>query len=436
MAKTIARQRWYRLIPIVFITYSLAYLDRANFGFAAAGDMARDLHITEAVKSLLGSLFFLGYFFFQIPGALYAANKSAKKLIFWSLILWGAMAMATGIFKDINVLIVIRFMLGVVESAVMPAMLIFLSRWFTKSERSRANTFLVLGNPATLLWMSILSGYLIKSVGWRWMFIYEGLPAIIWAFFWWRLVEDRPKDAQWLSVSEKQELEDELHREQQQIKPVRNYAAAFRSRTVVLLCVQYALWSIGVYGFVIWLPSIIHAAPDMNIVKTGWLSAVPFVLAIAGMISVSYFSDKTLKRKIFIWPFLLVGAVAFYCSYLIGPGNFWLSFVLLIIAGGAMYAPYGPFFAVLTEILPKNVSGGAIALINSFGALGSFAGSYLVGYLNGRTGGFSASYIFMAGSLFLSAIVTLVALRGTSGKLKEENTLQLSGAEPSVENII
>jgi len=436
MAKTIARQRWYRLIPIVFITYSLAYLDRANFGFAAAGDMARDLHITEAVKSLLGSLFFLGYFFFQIPGALYAANKSAKKLIFWSLILWGAMAMATGIFKDINVLIVIRFMLGVVESAVMPAMLIFLSRWFTKSERSRANTFLVLGNPATLLWMSILSGYLIKSVGWRWMFIYEGLPAIIWAFFWWRLVEDRPKDAQWLSVSEKQELEDELHREQQQIKPVRNYAAAFRSRTVVLLCVQYALWSIGVYGFVIWLPSIIHAAPDMNIVKTGWLSAVPFVLAIAGMISVSYFSDKTLKRKIFIWPFLLVGAVAFYCSYLIGPGNFWLSFVLLIIAGGAMYAPYGPFFAVLTEILPKNVSGGAIALINSFGALGSFAGSYLVGYLNGRTGVFSASYIFMAGSLFLSAIVTLVALKGTSGKLKEENTLQLSGAEPSVENII
>jgi len=436
MAKTIARQRWYRLIPIVFITYSLAYLDRANFGFAAAGDMAKDLHITDAVKSLLGSLFFLGYFFFQIPGALYAANKSAKKLIFWSLILWGAMAMATGIFKDINVLIVIRFMLGVVESAVMPAMLIFLSRWFTKSERSRANTFLVLGNPATLLWMSILSGYLIKSVGWRWMFIYEGLPAIIWAFFWWRLVEDRPKDAQWLSVSEKQELEDELHREQQQIKPVRNYAAAFRSRTVVLLCVQYALWSIGVYGFVIWLPSIIHAAPDMNIVKTGWLSAVPFVLAIAGMISVSYFSDKTLKRKIFIWPFLLVGAVAFYCSYLVGPGNFWLSFVLLIIAGGAMYAPYGPFFAVLTEILPKNVSGGAIALINSFGALGSFAGSYLVGYLNGRTGGFSASYIFMAGSLFLSAIVTLVALKGTSGKLKEESTLQLSGAEPSVENII
>src|SRR6478609_4317174 len=231
MANVIARQRWYRLVPIAFITYSLAYLDRANFGFAVAGGMAKALNITASISSLLGSLFFLGYFFFQIPGTLYAANNSAKKLIFWSLIAWGAMAMLTGMINNIGLLIVIRFMLGVVESAVMPAMLIFLSRWFTKSERSRANTFLILGNPATLLWMSVLSGYLVKSVGWRWMFIYEGLPAIIWAFFWWRLVDDQPKDAQWLSASEKQALEDQLQQEQQRIKPVRNYAEAFKSRT-------------------------------------------------------------------------------------------------------------------------------------------------------------------------------------------------------------
>ncbi|HTL09342.1 MAG TPA: MFS transporter [Chitinophagaceae bacterium] len=412
MANTVARQRWYRLIPIAFITYSLAYLDRANFSFAAAGGMAKDLNITPAVSSLLGSLFFLGYFFFQIPGTLYAANKSAKKLIFWSLILWGGLAMATGLISNISLLFIIRFMLGVVESAVMPAMIVFLSRWFTKSERSRANTFLILGNPATLLWMSILSGYLIKSVGWRWMFIYEGLPAIIWAFFWWRLVEDTPRNATWLKDKEKDDLEHMLHLEQQGIKPVKNYAAAFKSTTVILLCLQYALWSIGVYGFVIWLPSILNAAPDANIVKTGWLSSVPFVLAIIGMLSASYFSDKTLNRKAFIWPFLLIGAIAFYSSYMVGTTNFWLSFALLIIAGGAMYAPYGPFFAIITEILPKNVSGGAIALINSFGALGSFAGAFLVGYLNNSTGGFSASYIFMSGSLFLSAIITMIALKG------------------------
>ena len=399
------------MIPMAFITYSLAYLDRANFSFGVAGGMAKDLNITSQVSSLLGSLFFLGYFFFQIPGAAYAANKSAKKLIFWSLISWGALATATGLTSNVTLLIIIRFMLGVVESAVMPAMLILLSRWFTKNERSRANTFLILGNPVTILWMSVLSGYLIDAVGWRGMFILEGIPAIIWAFLWWRWISDSPEKASWLPADEKEQLSAQLKKEQEHIRPVKNYMVAFRSPAVILLSLQYALWSIGVYGFVMWLPSMIRSAPDMDIIKTGWLSAIPYVFAILGMLSVAWYSDKLQKRKIFVWPLLALGAIAFYCSYLVGSDNFWLSFVLLVIAGAAMYAPYGPFFAIITEILPKNVSGVSMALINSFGALGSFAGSYIVGYLNGSTGNFGASYLFMAGSLLMSAIVTMIALR-------------------------
>ena len=411
METVIAKRRWYRLIPIAFITYSLAYLDRANFGFGTAGGMAKDLNITPAISSLLGSLFFLGYFFFQIPGTHYAATKSTKRLIFWSLILWGACAMATGMTSNVDFLIVIRFMLGVVESAVMPSMVVLLSRWFTKKERSRANTFLILGNPVTILWMSVISGYLINSMGWRWMFILEGLPAIVWAFFWWNLVNDKPAEAKWLSEEEKIALQTMMLKEQQNIKPVKNYLQAFKTRAVILLSLQYAFWSIGVYGFVMWLPTIIKAAPNMSIVETGWLSSIPYVFAIIGMLTASYFSDKTLNRKIFVWPFLLIGAIAFYGSYLVGTDNFWLSFLLLVIAGAVMYAPYGPFFAIIPEILPSNVTAGAIALINSLGALGSFAGAYLVGYLNGVTGGFGASYIFMAGSLLIAAILTVVAFR-------------------------
>ena len=416
MEATIAKTRWYRLVPIAFITYSLAYLDRANFGFGTAGGMSRDLNITPGVASLLSSLFFLGYFFFQIPGTHYAAVRSTKKLIFWSLILWGFCAMATGLTKNVNFLIVIRFMLGVVESAVMPAMIVLLSRWFTKKERSRANTFLILGNPVTILWMSILSGYLINSLGWRWMFILEGLPAIIWAFFWWNLVNDKPKDAEWLTQQEKDALEDVLKSEQKNIKPVKNYMEAFKARAVILLCLQYAFWSIGVYGFVMWLPTIIKSGPNVNIVETGWLSAIPYLFAIIAMLSTSYFSDKILNRKIFVWPFLLIGAIAFYGSYLLGTSNFWLSYTLLVIAGAAMYAPYGPFFAIMPEILPANVTAGAIALINSLGALGSFAGAYLVGYFNGITGGFGVSYVFMAGSLLVAAILTLVAVQDSKTK--------------------
>lgn len=262
MAKVLSAKRWYRLMPVVFITYSLAYLDRANFSFGSASSMASDLMITPAVSSLLGALFFLGYFFFQVPGAAYAEKRSAKRLVFVSLILWGFLAAATGMLSDPTQLMVVRFLLGVVESFVMPAMLVFLCHWFTKKERSRANTVLILGNPVTVLWMSIVSGYFLHLFGWRLMFIIEGLPSLIWAF------------------------------------------------------------------------------------------------------------------------------------------------ILLVVAGGMMYAPYGPFFAFIPEMLPVNVAGGAMALINSFGALGSFVGAFLVGLLNSYTGDYGASYLFMACSLLIASGIT------------------------------
>ncbi|MFT0870081.1 MFS transporter [Pseudomonas sp. CAM1A] len=404
----LAPRRWWYIMPIVFITYSLAYLDRANYGFAAASGMADDLKITPALSSLLGALFFLGYFFFQVPGALYAQKRSVKNLIFASLILWGGLATLTGIVHDVYWLIAIRFLLGVVEAAVMPAMLIYLCHWFTRAERSRANTFLILGNPVTILWMSVVSGYLVQQFDWRWMFIIEGAPAILWAFIWWRLVDDRPEQAKWLDVREKAALREALDAEQQGIKPVKNYAEAFRSPTVIILSLQYFCWSIGVYGFVLWLPSILKQAAALDIVTAGWLSAVPYLGAVLAMLGVSWASDRLQKRKRFVWPPLLIAALAFYGSYALGTEHFWWSYALLVIAGACMYAPYGPFFAIVPELLPANVAGGAMALINSMGALGSFSGSYLVGYLNGVTGGPGASYLFMCGALLLAVALTAV----------------------------
>jgi sugar phosphate permease len=416
LSKSLSQKKWYRLIPVVFITYSFAFLDRANFGFAAAGGMEKDLNISKGMLSLLGSLFFLGYFLFQIPGAWYAQRRSVKKLIFWSLIFWGALAVATGLVKNIYLLMLIRFMLGVVESAVMPSLMIWLSNWFTKKERSKANTFLILGNPTTVLWMSILSGYLIQATSWRGMFIIEGIPAILWAFIWWRKIDDKPQEAVWLSDSGKQEIKMKLEYEQGQIKPVKNYLQAFKSTTVILLSLQFFLWCVGEYGFLMWLPSIIKAAPSMGIVETGWLSSVPYIFAILGMLTASYFSDKILNRSLFIWPFLLTGAIAFYASYLVGVQNFWLSYILLVIAGSCMFAPFGPFFAAITDSLPQNVAGGAIAMINSLGAAGAFVGSYMVGYLSGSSGGFGSSFLIMSGALLISAFLTIIAIKDSHRK--------------------
>ena len=425
LAKLPARRWWY-LMPIIFITYSLAYLDRANYGFAAAAGIESDLGITKGTASLIGALFFLGYFFFQVPGAIYAVKRSVRKMIFCSLILWGFCAAATGFVSNIPMLMAIRFTLGGGEAAVMPAMLIYISNWFTKTERSRANTFLILGNPVTVLWMSIVSGYLIQAWGWREMFIIEGIPAVLWAVCWWILVRDKPSEVSWLNEQEKETLQKVMDSEQSHIKPVRNYGEALRSRNVIMLCAVHALWSIGVYGFMMWMPSILKNAAQMDIVAVGWLAAVPYLAAIILMLTVSWLSDKFQNRKLFIWPLLLIAAIAFFGSWLVGNQAFWLSYALLVIAAACMYAPYGPFFALIPELLPRTVSGVSMGLINSFGALGAFLGAWLVGYLNGITGGPGGSYTFMAVAL-LSSVVLMYNVRANPQPVSPVTAKKVAG---------
>ncbi|MGI8760152.1 MAG: MFS transporter [Jatrophihabitantaceae bacterium] len=393
-------------MPLAFVTYSFAYLDRSNYSLGAAGGLQSALHITSAQTGLLGGLFFVGYFIFQVPAASFAERRSVKKLMFWSLILWGIFAAAQGVIVWYWLLLIDRFLLGVVEAAVIPAMLVFLTHWFSKTERGRADTVLILGNPVTLLWMSVISGYLIQATSYRWMFIIEGLPAIAWAFAFRALSDDRPADADWLDPGEREAIEAQLADEQAGFSKVYSYLDAFKSRNVMLLSIQYALWSIGVYGFVFWLPTIVKAGSGRGIAATGLLTAIPYAFAVLFMLVNSHYSDRTGKRRVFVWPFLLIGTGAFYGSYAVGTGNFLFSFILLVIAGAVMYAPYGPYFAYIPEFLPVNVAGPAMGLINAFGAVGGFAGAYVVGALGGGTKS-GAAFVFMAASLLAAAILML-----------------------------
>ena len=407
----LASKRWTKLIPIAFVTYSLAYLDRSNFSIAVAGGLKSDLQLDAALSALVGASFFLGYFFFQIPGAIYAERKSAVRLVFWSLIAWGLLASLQGLLHSATWLIIVRFGVGVVEAAVLPAMVILLANWFTAKERGRANTFLILGNPITVMWLSAVSGYLVEATSWRGMFIIEGIPAIAWAFVFRYIMRDKPRDAKWLDAREAEAVEAALEAEQAKIKPSGGYLQAMTSRNVVLLSVQYFLWSLGIYGFVFWLPSIVSAGADTGIGLTGLISALPYALAAILMLVNSKASDKAGNRANFVWPWLALGAAAFYGSYLLGAEHFWLSFVLLAVAGGCMYAPYGPYFAYIPEFLPRQTAAASIALINSFGALGGFAGSYLVGWLNNSTGSTDASFLLMAACLAVAAALMPVVAR-------------------------
>ena len=402
-----SRKRWIYVLPAVFITYSLAYLDRANYGLGAAAGLAATLHITASQSALLGSLFFLGYFIFQVPGMAYARRHSSTRIIFAALVFWGTFAALTGVIRQFWLLALDRFLLGVAESIIFPAMLVLITHWFTRAERSRANTLLMLGNPITVLWMSIITGYLIHYLGWQVTFIVEGLPSVVWAFLWLLLIRDKPSDAPWMSAEGSAAIEQRLAQEQLVLPRIRSLREAFARRDVLLLSVVYFCWSVGVYGFVLWLPTIIRAGDVIGIESTGLLSAVPYLLAVILMLLAGHFSDRTLRRRAVIWPFLVIAGAALFASFLVAGRSFWIAYVALNLAGGAMYAPYGSFFAFIAESFPRNVLDEVLAMINCIGALGGFAGVWLVGLLQARTGNFHAGFLLMSGALIGSGLLML-----------------------------
>ena len=406
-AKADLRRRWLYLMPIVFFTYSLAYLGRSNFGFGAAAGLAKSLNITESRAAFLGSVFFIGYFLFQIPAASYARRKSAARLVFFALLSWGILSGLTGVIHDYWLLVIDRTLLGVSESLIFPSMLILLTNWFTREERSRANAILILGNPVTVTWMAAVTGYLIKALGWQMTFIIEGIPSIIWAFVWIMVARDKPHQAAWLHKDSTKALEAALEAEQQDLPKLGSFADALKIPAVILLCVQYFFWSFGVYGLVLWIPEMIRSGSKIGIETIGLLSAAPFLLGVLLMILVSNFSDRMMNRKLFVWPFLCISGLALFISFATAGQNFWIGYIALVIAGGTMYAPYGPFFAIVPEMLPSNVAGEVFALINSFGALGGFAGTWLVGLFQALTGNAKAGYFVMAASLLISGFIIM-----------------------------
>ncbi|MFG2827469.1 MFS transporter [Streptomyces sp. NPDC048434] len=406
------------LMPIAFVTYSLAYLDKSNYAIASAGGMAKELGLSAGLDSLIAASFFLGYFLFQIPGTLYAEQRSARRLVAWCTVTWGLLAVLQGLLSSPGQLIAVRFALGMVEGAVLPSMVMLLGRWFTKGERGRANTLLILGNPVTVMWLSAVSGWLISVSDWRLMFVLEGAPSVVWGLLCLRLLKDRPADARWLGDAERTALETALTAERHTagaVVPVpspsagdtgRVYRKVLRSRPILLLAAQYFFWSFGMYGFIFWLPAIIKEGSGDGIGATGLLSAVPYAFAAVAMLLNSRLSDRSGRRRIAVWPWLAAGALALLGSYAAG-SHFPLALALLVVAGLCMYAPYGPYFALVSELAPAGVSGAAVALVNSLGALGSFAGTYLVGWVRGTGLGNAGAFGFMAACTLVSAALML-----------------------------
>lgn len=419
--------RFARVVPLAFMTYSLAFLDRTNFGYAANG-MTHTLHLTANQAALFPSLFFPGYCLFQIPAANYASRHSVRWLVFWSLILWGVLSalpgvitnvpLLPGVISNVHLLMISRFMLGAVEGVVLPCMLVFLTRWFTRGERSRANALLMVGNPITLTYASAMSGYLIdyfnnplhhhlNREGWQMMFILEGLPSILWAFIWLIFAKDHPSDVKWLGPAATEHLQRRLDAEQSEISPIRHYWAAFADSRVIRLSLMFVCFSAAGYAFMFWMPEIVQSASGRGIGYTGLLISGIYLVACFSVVIVSWFSDRTMQRKKFVWGSHIVGAIGYLLAALAGQQHLGLAFLALVVVGSCTYTPTSPQWAWMAEMLPRNVIGESMALVNSFGAIGGFIGAYFGGLLNGHYKGPGHTFVFCACCLICAGALGL-----------------------------
>ncbi|WP_410609326.1 MFS transporter [Amycolatopsis sp. lyj-109] len=428
----IPRRRWTYVIPVAVVMYLLAYLDRTNVAVILPyiGD---DFPLSAGAKGLASGIFFIGYLVLQIPAAVLAAKWSARKTVLLLMIAWSVAAVLCGLVRNETQLYLARLLLGLFEGGVWPAVLILLASWFPQAERARANALWMTCLPISAILMSPLSGFMLDHMSWRWVFVLQGLPPLVWAVVWWFAVADRPARARWISAAEREYLETTLQAEED-AKPAfakqgcdnRGFASgrgprhpdprkagsrqALAHRQVLLLVGVYFFWITGFYGFSLWLPSVVKTMTGGSATAVGFLSAVPYVLALAGMVACAHWSDRTGNRRLAVTVPLLV-AIG---GLLLGNLVHWpaaVQLVLLCVVATGVHMPYGPFWAIPSRVLGIEVVAVAMGLINSLGNLGGFAGPYLVGWLTDVTGTATTGFVALAAFLAVAAGLAFFGLK-------------------------
>jgi MFS family permease len=401
------RARWTRLIPVAIIVYIISFMDRTNIGFAFDG-MGKDLHLDSAAQGLAGGIFFIGYLVLQIPGGHLAERWSAKKFVGIMILIWGVFAFCSALVQNYTQLLIVRFLLGVAEGGIWPAILVLISHWFPARERARAYGFWMMNIALASIITAPLSGWILTWGDWRTLFVIEGVfPFLIAAPLWWWLVADRPSQASWVSRDEREYIETSLAREQAGAPRFAGYREVLRSSVVWRLVLVYFFIQVGFYGLNLWLPHLVKDTIGGSYLVIGAITAIPYLFAIAGLWFNARSADRTGRYSVHVAASLAIGAVALVLSVVFG-SILALSVFLISVAMAGALAYDGPFWASSSRAVPVALAGGAMGLINALGNLGGFAGPYLGGWLQDASGGsFLSTAVVLAVALVLGGLVML-----------------------------
>ncbi len=409
---TMKRVAW-RLLPLLFAMMMINYLDRVNVGFAALR-MNQDLGFSAAVYGFGAGVFFIGYAVVEVPSNMLLHRFGARVWICRIMITWGPIAAGMAFVRDAKTFYTLRFLLGVAEAGFLPGVVFYISEWFPARYRARANARVfiatlfapVIGGPASTYILTAMHG-VAGIPGWQWMFILEGIPAVLLGLFVLVHLTNTPGEAAWLEPGQRSWLVQTLAEEKATLERHQSYTLrqVFRDKRVWQLGCLFSCLNAGSYGMLLWMPQIIRSLGTMTDLEIGTLSALPFLLGAVGQVLVSRHSDKVRERKNHLACCYFAAGAALVASA-VAPSS-GLAFGCLCVVGATLYAGTPIFWTLVGSFMTGAAGAVGIALINTIAQVAGFFGPYLVGVLKDETQSFAAPLALLAGFLFTAAILAV-----------------------------
>lgn len=409
-----------RLMPFLFLLYIVAYLDRINVGFGIL-QMRGQLGISDSDYGRAAGIFFAGYFFFQLPSNLIVERVGVRRWISTLMAIWGIVSCLMIFIRGPVSFSVMRFLLGAAEAGFFPGIILYMKQWFPATSRARAVAWFMTANPIAGIVGSPISGALLNLhgsglSGWQWMFLIEGLPAIVLGGIVFVTLADTPHQARWLKGEEKAWLLNELAREKSSELelPQHGFWRVLLSPTLWLLSLVYFAVATTMYGLTLWLPSVIRALSGLSYFLTGVVAVIPFLVTTAAMVLVGMSSDRTQERR---WHTAVPAFLGAAGLLLAGFGHS----TVLVVAGiglGLAFAEsmVGPFWAMATSSMAGISAAAGIAVINSLGNLGGYFGPDIIGIFRTANGGFRGGMLAISATLVISGSIALVVGRRSSNE--------------------
>ena len=416
LSATAARKIMRRLLPFLCLVYMTAHIDRANVGFAGL-KMTGELHFSNEVFGFGAGIFFFGYCLLQIPGAVLAQRWSARKWIATVMIGWGLLASLTGLIQTATQFNIIRFLVGLAEGGLFPAVVVYLTHWFRQEDRAKAVAAFMAASPAASAVSGLIAGPLLGLhwlgvSSWRWLLILEGLPALIGGIVTLFYLTDRPRDARWLSEDEREWITEEIereNREKEKGQPRISILQTFGKPIVLALAFSNFGINVAFYGLVIWLPKMVQKFPSLTTWQVSLVASIPYLCAIPAMLVAGWHSDRTGERKWHAIIATLVAAAGLAISQVPGISPP-LAMAGFSIAAMGIMSYFPPYWALPTKLLSVGVAAAAYGFINLIANLGGFVGPYAIGFLTDLTGTYGAGVLLLVASAIVSGLV-LACLR-------------------------